>query len=247
MILSGIWKHFRSDWFKYGFETLAIVVGILGAFALENWRENLNDRSKEEEYIQNLRSDLERQKVIIEEQIAFETDMRGRSEQLLQLIREPQLNFQEINSLALTVLRKTFMVDNPVFEDLKYSGNLSLIANAGQRNALLRFYQRASLTESVIAKNNAVFVDEFTLFLFRHNLVDFGVPIETLPVVNLDFSLDIDLLPGSQEIILANYRDPDLMLKLHNQLSIRGRTSTIHIDLLNILLEINQEVLDQFS
>ena len=33
-----IFKHLRSDWFRYGFETLAVIVGILAAFALENWR-----------------------------------------------------------------------------------------------------------------------------------------------------------------------------------------------------------------
>lgn len=32
-----VFKHLRTDWFRYGFETLAVVVGILAAFALENW------------------------------------------------------------------------------------------------------------------------------------------------------------------------------------------------------------------
>ena len=30
-------KHLRTDWFKYGFETMAVIVGILAAFALDNW------------------------------------------------------------------------------------------------------------------------------------------------------------------------------------------------------------------
>jgi hypothetical protein len=29
-----IFKHLRSEWFRYGFETLAVVIGILAAFAL---------------------------------------------------------------------------------------------------------------------------------------------------------------------------------------------------------------------
>ncbi len=32
-----ILKHLRNDWFRYGFETIAVVVGILIAFALDNW------------------------------------------------------------------------------------------------------------------------------------------------------------------------------------------------------------------
>jgi hypothetical protein len=34
-----IFKHLKSEWIRYGFETLAVVVGILAAFALENWRD----------------------------------------------------------------------------------------------------------------------------------------------------------------------------------------------------------------
>ena len=40
-----IFKHLRSGWFHYGFETLAVVVGILIAFALDNW----NDERKQQE------------------------------------------------------------------------------------------------------------------------------------------------------------------------------------------------------
>lgn len=32
-------KHLKSDWFRYGFETLAVLVGLLAAFALESWKE----------------------------------------------------------------------------------------------------------------------------------------------------------------------------------------------------------------
>lgn len=32
-------EHLKSDWFRYGFETQAVIVGILSAFALENWRD----------------------------------------------------------------------------------------------------------------------------------------------------------------------------------------------------------------
>lgn len=35
----SVLKHLKTDWFRYGFETLAVVVGILIAFALENRNE----------------------------------------------------------------------------------------------------------------------------------------------------------------------------------------------------------------
>jgi len=39
-------KHLRSDWFRYGFETIAVVVGILVAFSLENWNEKRLEKQR---------------------------------------------------------------------------------------------------------------------------------------------------------------------------------------------------------
>jgi len=52
-------KHLKSDWFRYGFETIAVVVGILAAFALENWRDNLEVKNEEHEIMVNMLSDLQ--------------------------------------------------------------------------------------------------------------------------------------------------------------------------------------------
>ena len=58
-----ILKHLKADWFKYGFETLAVVVGILVAFALDNWndtrKENEIERDLLEQFTDDLRSDIE--------------------------------------------------------------------------------------------------------------------------------------------------------------------------------------------
>ena len=72
-----ILKHLRSDWFHYGFETLAVVVGILIAFALDNWNEDRKNEANEKEYITRLtyelKSDIQyykeiREKFIIKEE-----------------------------------------------------------------------------------------------------------------------------------------------------------------------------------
>ncbi len=53
-----IFKHLRSDWFRYGFETLAVVVGIMVAFALENWRDTQKVKKEEHEILVDLQNDL---------------------------------------------------------------------------------------------------------------------------------------------------------------------------------------------
>jgi len=54
-----VFKHLRSDWFRYGFETIAVVVGILIAFALENWRDTQQIKEEEQEILINMLSDLQ--------------------------------------------------------------------------------------------------------------------------------------------------------------------------------------------
>jgi len=53
-----ILKHLRSDWFRYGFETLAVIVGILIAFALESWNDSQKVKKEEHEILVNLLNDL---------------------------------------------------------------------------------------------------------------------------------------------------------------------------------------------
>ena len=51
-------KHLNSEWFRYVFETLAVIVGILVAFSMDNWNENRNDRIIEIEILTEIRENL---------------------------------------------------------------------------------------------------------------------------------------------------------------------------------------------
>jgi len=54
-----IFKHLRSEWFRYGFETLAVVVGILIAFALDNWNDLRQQQELELRTLVELRNALQ--------------------------------------------------------------------------------------------------------------------------------------------------------------------------------------------
>jgi len=55
----NIIKHIKSDWFRYGFETLAVIVGILAAFALESWHEETKTKKTERGLLMELRTNLQ--------------------------------------------------------------------------------------------------------------------------------------------------------------------------------------------
>ncbi len=51
-------RHLKANWFRYGFESLAVIVGILAALALENWNDTQQERKEEQEILINLYHDL---------------------------------------------------------------------------------------------------------------------------------------------------------------------------------------------
>jgi len=73
-----VFKHLKSDWFRYGFETIAVIVGILCAFALENFRDTQKVKREEHEILVDLLHDLRDAKQQSALQIDAETKARDR-------------------------------------------------------------------------------------------------------------------------------------------------------------------------
>jgi hypothetical protein len=68
-----ILNHLRSDWFRYGFETLAVIVGILVAFALESWNEDRKLQKTETNLLIELMSNLNTNITNLEKDISVQT------------------------------------------------------------------------------------------------------------------------------------------------------------------------------
>ena len=64
--MKKIISHLGENWIRYGFETLAILIGIMGALSLENLNEDRNDRKKEYILLQQLKADFETNQQLIE-------------------------------------------------------------------------------------------------------------------------------------------------------------------------------------
>ena len=52
--MKKIVKHIREEWYRYIFDTIVVIVGILIAFALNNW----NEKRKEHDLIKSFASSL---------------------------------------------------------------------------------------------------------------------------------------------------------------------------------------------
>ena len=56
--MKKILETLRSKWVEYLLEIIVIVIGILGAYALNNWNEGRKDRVRQESYLKSLKGDF---------------------------------------------------------------------------------------------------------------------------------------------------------------------------------------------
>lgn len=244
--------YLKNNWLKYGFETIAIVVGILGAFALSTWHETRQEKESEREYLSNLLVDFEGHLDNIEEQIIFETETKKNSEEILRIIENPPYDIHKLNEKITTLGRRSFVISSPVFEDLKYSGHLSLISEPGLRQSIFSFYQHVEYVETVIANNNTNYVDKISYQIMNMSLADIGFEKTMTVGRNLDFSLDAEPYSDAEELILSKLENKETRFTLHNLIVMRGRTTSVQTYLLEDLKAENQllikrlkEILDQ--
>jgi len=56
--MKKILEHLKLEWWKYGLETIVIIIGILVAFALNNWNELRKTHLQDTEFLNNLKVEL---------------------------------------------------------------------------------------------------------------------------------------------------------------------------------------------
>jgi len=121
--------HFKSDWFRYGFETLAVVVGILVAFALENWNEERKSEDQTSIFLNNISSNLTED---IEELQALMVHLDTsiyRAESLITSFKQGAFNELDATIfIGWLNVEKSFHVNRSGIDALINSGRLDLLS-----------------------------------------------------------------------------------------------------------------------
>ncbi len=133
--MSMILKHLKSEWYKYVLEILVITIGILGAFALNNWNENRKEQANEQVLLTQLKEEYLSNLTQLDSKIATRNVIINSSRELLVYFDNPQTATLEnlldkISNLGLTV---TY---DPIDNDLFGSGNINRITNPRLKSLL---------------------------------------------------------------------------------------------------------------
>jgi len=124
-------------------EIILVVIGILIALSINNWNEIRKQRLQEKDYYCKLLEDLNQDVIQIEQHIEANKQRILSSNKLIQLLQQPQPSQAEViltmrNAVAETTF--TFKPSLAAFEDLKSSGNLSLLTDLELKDKLIDYY-----------------------------------------------------------------------------------------------------------
>ena len=156
--LMKILKHLRNDWFRYGFETIAVVVGILVAFALDNWNEDRKQDLLEFEYLNGLVADLANDTTYYNYRIANSDWIIEHHREFILQMYQTQNSLEEVRALFkhLDYNSEHLTTQNSTYIELTNSGNLSILSNRELKNMVIDYYRENERAATHISEFNEV-------------------------------------------------------------------------------------------
>jgi len=128
-----------AKYFKYAIgEIVLVVIGILIALQINNWNEERKTRGKEIVYLNNIKSDLENSVQQIETFILKRNEQIKTANNIIEYFEgKPIQDWNDFNKKLIDIYswERFYLIKN-TYEELKNSGNFSLISNNDIKNGL---------------------------------------------------------------------------------------------------------------
>ncbi len=148
-------NNLKINWQQTATEFVVIVVGVLAALAVDQWRDERNDRKTEAEYLSRLRIDVEAD---IEQFYSFEQILETKA-RLLQSLLDDTINSEfahDPRSLMEAVQYSSFIAlpdsVSTTFDELQSTGRLALIQDLSQRDALSKYYSGFNHISAILSE-----------------------------------------------------------------------------------------------
>ena len=144
-VLKRIARYIRNhDWFAVGIEILVVVIGLLLAFQLDDWRQGLAERKQERGYVDRLISDVRTDLPDIEHAIALGRMRLELSDFLIRVSAEPEaasaMPILFMGAISQAGFTYTPELTSHTFDNLRATGDLRLIRDEPLKEALFDYY-----------------------------------------------------------------------------------------------------------
>jgi len=140
--MKRILNHLATDWYKYLLELIVITGGVFGAFALNNWNENLKEQKTELKFYRELVSDLKYNLLEVE---GVDDGLALNLHSIMQIDHYLQNNIPLDDSLKFHFAQFTSLgianIANSAYQFMQSTG-LDFVKNDLLRAAITEMYER---------------------------------------------------------------------------------------------------------
>lgn len=216
MIFRRIFQNLRNhDWSIVVFEVLLLAIGLLAAFQVDRWWEQRAEFKNERIYIQRLIENVQADIPHIEFLIELQSMRLGYADLLIDVSQDPALAAERPGEFLAAVIGASYTIyptlRSYTFEDLRSTGNMTVIRSPEVKAALYGYYEYGS--------HHANFREIFLSNEFRHWELAAGI----LDPGQAKWLQDnrIFALPSNVEMILGAKHDPDEVMASAERLAAR--------------------------
>ena len=230
--MKRIFTTLSQKWPEYLLEILVITIGILGAFALNNWNEASKARKTEHELLVAMHHDLGENVDQMKRVIAFDSTIYARLNVLIEILDSEESVYHDSLKVYFGYSNRSASFDPQrlAYESIKSMG-FNVISDLEVRNKVIELYdQYYGHFKAAGEHQNAMYIESSRIY-FKH-LRGGVTPLEKIPN-------DFELLKGNDEfknVITTLAGDMNSVISLHNlilQKTIETR------DLLSVKININ--------
>jgi len=154
--MKKILETLKHKWAEYLLETLVIIVGVIGAFELNNWKEDRTNKKQQIAYLKGMIDDIDADYLRLEEGVELENRKRVSGNYIIKHFKYPQPKMDSLLKIhfANIIPLSSYNQRDIVFEDLKSSGRLYIISNDSLRLKIQEYYHHNRRIEIISASNS---------------------------------------------------------------------------------------------
>ncbi len=161
-------QELKQKWAKYLLEVIAITLGILGAFYLENWNQERQDNRIRHDYLKRLQADLSADRSDIQEQLGMLENRVRKVNVLIPYFSNTEVPRDTIPIPIFSLFYTDDFIENDnTFQDLVNTGSLELLAQNMLKQSLhelYSLYKELNDFEDHIEEDNRLYIYNPTIY-----------------------------------------------------------------------------------
>ena len=167
--MKRLFTTLAQKWPEYLLEILVLIIGIYGAFALEEWGNKINELEKEQIILHQLLDDFETNKLQLQDKIEMRKSIIQAGTTILNELDDPgQISSDSLlTCISIITLDPTF---DPINNDLVITGNIDLISNPELTKRLSNWTSDIQAVKEIEYVWQTISYEEFAPFLIKEGL-----------------------------------------------------------------------------